>query len=112
MHELSIALSIVELAGEHAARCAARVRAIHLRIGPLSGVAPAALQSAYALASEQTELEGSRLEIEHVAPIVRCAECGLRPAKGLQRICSGCRRPAAELVAGDELEVVALEVDA
>jgi hydrogenase nickel incorporation protein HypA/HybF len=35
MHELSIALSIVDMAEEEAQRHEARVSAVHLRLGPL-----------------------------------------------------------------------------
>ena len=38
MHELSIALSIVELAEEEAAERSVRVNAVHLKLGRLSGV--------------------------------------------------------------------------
>jgi len=48
MHELSIAMSILDLAQEEADRNGgATVAAIHLKIGPLSGVVPQALESAY-----------------------------------------------------------------
>ena len=45
MHELSIAMGIVELAADEVARRnGARVIAIHLKLGPLAGVVPDALQ--------------------------------------------------------------------
>ena len=57
MHELSIALSIVEMAAQEAQRqCASEVLAVHLRIGALSGVVPEALESAYELARENSPL--------------------------------------------------------
>jgi len=41
----------------------AQVEAVHLRLGPLSGVNPNALLFAYPMACEGTILENSRLEI-------------------------------------------------
>jgi hydrogenase nickel incorporation protein HypA/HybF len=38
MHELSIAMSIVELAEEEAERRGVQVTAVHLKLGALSGV--------------------------------------------------------------------------
>jgi Zn finger protein HypA/HybF involved in hydrogenase expression len=38
MHELSIALGILDVAGEEAQRHGGRVAAIHLKLGPLAGV--------------------------------------------------------------------------
>ena len=50
MHELSIALSILDIVEEESARRGdAAVAAIHLRLGPLSGVVKEALLSAFEL---------------------------------------------------------------
>ena len=59
MHELSIALSIVDMAAEEAERQGGRVVAVHLKLGPLSGVVKAALLSAYELAREGSPLPDS-----------------------------------------------------
>ena len=62
MHELSIALSIIEIAEEELARHGGeRVRAIHVQVGPLAGVAKEALLFSFGLACEGTAAEGSRL---------------------------------------------------
>jgi len=67
MHELSIALSIVEIASEEAVRqAAAKVEAVHLRLGKLSGVAKEALLFSWDLACRETPVEGARLAIEEV----------------------------------------------
>lgn len=72
MHELSIAMSIVEMAEEEAANHGVRITAVHLKLGPLSGVVRDALLSAYEMAREGTALEGSRLVIEEVPIMVLC----------------------------------------
>ena len=65
MHELSIAVSIVEIAEEELARHGGeRVRAIHLQVGALAGVAKEALDFSFHLACEGTPVEGSQLIIE------------------------------------------------
>jgi hydrogenase nickel incorporation protein HypA/HybF len=67
MHELSIAMSIVEMASEEAAReGAARVQAVHLKLGSLSGVARDALLFSWDLACDDTRLAGAKLAIEEV----------------------------------------------
>lgn len=58
MHELSIALSLVDLAQEEAERLGARVCALHLRIGALAGVVPEALLASCEMACAATPLEG------------------------------------------------------
>jgi hydrogenase nickel incorporation protein HypA/HybF len=67
MHELSIALSIVEGVTEEAQqRGEGIVRAVHLRLGKLSGVVRDALLFAYEAACAGTMLEGSELRVEEV----------------------------------------------
>ena len=114
MHELSIALSMVEMAAEEAAsRGAAQVSAIYLKLGPLSGVVKEALQFSYSLACEGTPLEGSRLVIDEVPVVVFCDECQAdRELTSVQHFCcSVCHAPTSRIVQGKELEVVALEIE-
>jgi hydrogenase nickel incorporation protein HypA/HybF len=66
MHELSIALSLIELAQAEGERLGGRICAVHIRIGPLAGVAKDALLFSYEVATHDTPLEGSALVIEEV----------------------------------------------
>ena len=114
MHELSIAISLVETAQEEAAKHgAASVSAVHLRLGPLSGVVKDALLFSYDLAAEGTPLQGSRLIIEEAPVEVFCTACReRRPIQSLQSFCCAvCGTPAIEIVQGRELELVALEIN-
>jgi hydrogenase nickel incorporation protein HypA/HybF len=113
MHELSIALSLVDLAQEEAGRHAGRVCAVHLRVGALAGVVPAALVASYEMASFQTPLEGSRLVIEEVPVVVFCPCCqAQRPLDSVQSFsCPECGTPTPQVDQGRELELVALEME-
>ncbi len=113
MHELSIALSIVERAEEEVARQGGgRVSAVYLKLGPLSGVVKEALLFSYELACEGTALEGSSLEIEEIPLRIHCAHCRAETAPvSVQRLeCSVCGGAAARVTRGSELEVAALEL--
>ena len=113
MHELSIAISLVESAQEEAVKhAAAAVSAVHLRLGPLSGVVKEALLFSYGLVVEGTPLQGSQLIIEEMPVIVFCPVCReRRPIRSLQSFCCAvCNAPATQVVQGRELEVVALEI--
>jgi hydrogenase nickel incorporation protein HypA/HybF len=112
MHELSIAISIVELAEEEAERRGVQVNAVHLKLGALSGVVKDALLSCYEMACEGTALQGSRLLVEDVPVVIFCPRCRVqRPVSSMQLFCcSECRTPCSEIVQGKELEVVALEI--
>ncbi len=64
MHELSIALSIIDgVSEELQERGGPKLHAVHLQIGHLSGVVKEALLFAYDVACEGTPLAGSRLVI-------------------------------------------------
>jgi hydrogenase nickel incorporation protein HypA/HybF len=113
MHELSIALSLVEMAAEEAERLGGvRVEVLHLRLGPLSGVVREALLFSFDLAAEGTAIEGARLEIEDVPVVVFCPCCEAeRPLPSLQHFhCPVCGTPTPKVVRGRELELTALEV--
>ena len=113
MHELSIALSLVDLAQEEAQRQGGRVCAVHLRLGALAGVVKEALLSSYEMACAETPLEGSRLVIQEVPVVVFCPECeALRQLSSLQDFtCTECGTPTPDIRQGKELELVALEVE-
>jgi hydrogenase nickel incorporation protein HypA/HybF len=113
MHELSIAISILELAQEEAARRGdVHVNAIHLKLGILSGVAKEALVSSYDLACEGTALAGSRLIIEDVPIVVYCPKCNAqRPVNSVEWFtCAECGTPTPEILQGRELQVAAMEI--
>jgi len=113
MHELSIALSILDMAQEEAERRGGvRVEAIHLKLGPLSGVVKEALLSAYDLARERTSLEYCRLVIEEIPILVYCEQCrDQRQVHSMQSFCcSECESPVSEILQGKELQVYALEL--
>jgi hydrogenase nickel incorporation protein HypA/HybF len=114
MHELSIALSIVDAAGEEARKHGSvRVRAIHLKLGPLAGVVKEALVSAFTMARADSALSEAVLIVEDVPVRVRCPRCQAeRPIVSLQEfVCAECGAPSAEVTQGRELEVVALEIE-
>jgi hydrogenase nickel incorporation protein HypA/HybF len=114
VHELSIAMSILDMAEEEAGRRSAEIEVIHIKLGALSGVAKEALLSAYDLARTETTLETAQLVIEEVPVMIYCPRCRApRSVPSIQRLsCSECETPASEILQGRELQVVALELRA
>ena len=113
MHELSIAMSIVEIAQQEAARHgAAEVTAVHLKLGALSGVMESALRSSYEMAVCDTPLKNSELLVERVPVKVYCPTC--RAEQSLASIqnfaCPRCGRTTTQVLSGKEIEVFALEI--
>jgi hydrogenase nickel incorporation protein HypA/HybF len=114
MHELSIALSLIDSATEEAERRGgAQVKALHIKLGPLSGVVKDALLFSYEVACHGTPLEGSRLVIEDVPVVIHCRECQRdQQLESIQRFCCPvCGTLSAEVVRGRELEFVAMEIE-
>jgi hydrogenase nickel incorporation protein HypA/HybF len=112
MHEMSIAIGLVEAVEEKAAELGARVEAVHVRLGPLSGVVREALEFCFEAAANGTSIEGARLAIEETPLLVICAVCGGGPKEVSPQLlcCPDCGTPSSEVVGGRELELFALEV--
>jgi hydrogenase nickel incorporation protein HypA/HybF len=115
MHELSIALSIIDgVLEERERRGGVQVEAVHISLGPLSGVDRDALDFAYTVAREGTDLESSRLVINAIPVVVFCPLCRAeRNAASANRLCcSECGASAGKIVRGRELEITGLEIAA
>lgn len=113
MHELSIAVDLVECASEELDRLGSvHVIAVHLRLGALSGVVKDALAFSFDVAATGTRLEGARLQIDDVAVTVWCHACDAeRELPDLsRRRCPTCHSPTPHVTHGDELELVGLEI--
>jgi hydrogenase nickel incorporation protein HypA/HybF len=114
MHELSVALSVVDIATEAMERAGpGRVQAVHVKLGPLSGVDTAALLSAFELAREGSALAHAQLVIEEVPIAIYCPACAAeRPVQSIQLLlCTVCGTPGERVVRGNELQLTALEME-
>jgi hydrogenase nickel incorporation protein HypA/HybF len=114
MHELSIAHSLVELAGSSAAAAGAtRVRSVHLRLGALSGVVKGSLEFCYEIATADTLLAGSILIVQELPVVVHCAVCfwDVELASIQSFRCPACNTPSGDIRQGRELEIESIEID-
>jgi hydrogenase nickel incorporation protein HypA/HybF len=110
LHELSIADAIVAIACEHAQ--GRRVTSVEVKIGQLRQVVPDALEFAFGLVVAGTNVEGAALQVEHVAPRVRCARCEIESdVTHFPLACTVCGTVDVDVVAGDELLVESLELE-
>jgi hydrogenase nickel incorporation protein HypA/HybF len=114
MHELSIAISMIELASEQAVLLGEKhVSTLYLKLGLLSGVVKEALIFSYQVACENTILAGSKLVIEEVPVVVYCSKCQIeRTLESIQLFsCPVCANPTYDILQGKEIEIVALEFE-
>jgi hydrogenase nickel incorporation protein HypA/HybF len=110
MHELSIAEAIVDIAQRHAH--GRRVYRVAVKVGHLRQVVPDALQFAFELLTDGTELEGAELAIEEVPAEVRCRGCArVSEVREFPLQCAGCGSLDVVVCAGEELLVDELDVE-
>lgn len=112
MHELSVAQALVEqLDGIARAHEAQAIASFRVRIGPLAGVVPELLESAFGLAAAGSLAERAAMELI-VAPVqVRCQTCGAKTEAAMNRLlCGACGDWHTQLVSGDELILESVEL--
>ena len=115
MHELSVVASLVEtieaLVLEHKAKAATGV---WIKVGPLSGVVPELLESAFDMYRKGTVVENARLVIEKTPLIAVCRACQAETERAdYAPACPACGSSDLEITGGTDLllERVELESD-
>lgn len=112
MHELSIVMSIIDLANKEVVKAQAeKVDSIELEIGTLSGVEMEALDFAWEIAVKNTVMENAERKIHRTKAKARCADCGhIFFSKSLYDECPKCGQYFNEILSGRELRVKTLTV--
>lgn len=112
MHELSIALGIVDIAEKETKKANAKqVDSIELVIGTLSGVEPEALEFVWQVAIQDTVLAKATKHIEYIQAKAKCLECEtVFTVENIYDACPKCNSYFKDVFQGKELKVKALEV--
>jgi hydrogenase nickel incorporation protein HypA/HybF len=113
MHEMGIALQIVEIATASipADMGPARVERVNLKIGRLAAVVPDSLRFCFEIVTRDTPLSGAELSIEESPVVARCKSCGLRwTIDEPVFTCRACGGGELEILSGRELDIVSIEV--
>ncbi|MBU1431847.1 hydrogenase maturation nickel metallochaperone HypA [Myxococcota bacterium] len=113
MHELSLAMSLVEIIEAEAARQDFhKVRSVLMEIGELSCVEVEAMRLAFEVAVRGTVAEAATLEIEITPGAARCPDCGhLAQISSHLSPCPQCGAMGLIACGGDQLQIKELEVD-
>jgi hydrogenase nickel incorporation protein HypA/HybF len=112
MHELSIAMGIVELAEKEAEKAGSNtIEAIELEIGTLSGVELEALEFAWPVAVKGTALEHAKKIVHQPQGKARCTRCGLEyPIENLFDSCPECNCYLKDILQGKELRIKSITI--
>lgn len=111
---MSIAEALVEHVKEEMLRAQPdrKLRAVLVRVGQLRQVVPEALEMCYQAVTADTPLQGSTLQIEIVPAQARCQQCAAQFAVADNFFqCPHCSGLDAELLSGQELDLVELQVE-
>ncbi|MCX6242658.1 MAG: hydrogenase maturation nickel metallochaperone HypA [Bacteroidetes bacterium] len=110
MHELSLAMDVIELAQREAGKNGvSRVEEILIEVGDLSGVEADAFQSALELIVRDTLLENAIIKIVHTSGKGVCNLCKLEfEMKNRIDTCPHCGCFPSEIRGGQEFRVVSL----
>lgn len=113
MHELSIVMSIIDIAEENARReNASVIIEIELDIGRQAGVVMEALDFAIESAKMGTMLEQAKWVINEIPTLARCPSCRREyEASDWFSPCPDCQSPFSEVVQGRELRVKSLQIE-
>jgi hydrogenase nickel incorporation protein HypA/HybF len=116
MHEYSVVRMLMELVQEIAQRNAAQaVAEVVVAVGPLSGIEPLLLQSAFQQMATSTLLQRARLTIEEVAVTIQCDSCSRQSTlHDFDFTCHHCGSSRTQVVSGEDLMLrhVTLQVPA
>jgi hydrogenase nickel incorporation protein HypA/HybF len=112
VHELSVCQAllaqVVEIATDRGASAVSRIT---VEVGPLSGVEPALLASAFEIVRAGSCAAGAILLIETTAITVSCLICGAESQTAPNRLlCAACGGYRTRVVGGDELRLRGVEL--
>ena len=114
MHEMGIALQIVDIATASipADLAGAAVTRVNLKVGKLSAVIAENLRFCFDVVVHDTPLEGAQLYIEEIPVTARCKNCGhewtlTEPAFA----CPACEGGAIKVLSGRELDIESIEIN-
>jgi len=113
MHELGLAENILDITrksvpgGRESA-----VKTIRLRVGQFAGVVPDSLKFCFDALSGDNGMSKAVLQIEQTPLSASCGDCGdISEVEGFVFHCPVCGGANMEIVSGNELEIVEIELE-
>jgi hydrogenase nickel incorporation protein HypA/HybF len=113
MHEMGIAMQIIEIAASSIPDELkdVRIKKVNVKIGKLSAVVPDSLRFCFEIAVKDTRLSGAELNIEEIPVTARCRECSKEQTiHDPDFKCVECGSGSMDFLSGRELDITSIEV--
>lgn len=115
MHEMGIAMQVVEIAKASVPPnlTDVAIEKVNLRVGKLSAVVPRSLRFCFEIiAKDDPMFKNATLSIEEVDVKVRCRNCRNEwTVEGPAFTCENCNGGSIDLLSGQELEIISIELE-
>jgi len=115
MHEMGIAMQVVEIAAASIPDDikGARIERVNLKVGRLAAVVPESLRFCFEIITKDTPFAGAELYIEEIPVKAKCRECHTEwTITGPIFICEKCSSGKIDIISGRELDIVSIEIAA
>jgi hydrogenase nickel incorporation protein HypA/HybF len=113
MHEMGIAMQIIEIAVASIPSDLenAEVKKVNIKVGKLSAVVPESLHFCFQIAAQETPLCDAELNIEEIPLKIRCTDCNAEwIAYEPVFLCGKCNGKSVEMLSGRELDITSIEI--
>lgn len=112
MHEISIALNIIEIAEEELRKAkGTKIIALNLSVGKLSGVVIESLNFALEASRRDSPLSNAEIIIEELPARMKCLACNHEyEVEDFYSICPKCEEFRHEIISGKELLISSLTI--
>lgn len=111
MHEASLVRSLLNQVAQLAQnQGGGKVSEIRVELGPLSGVEPLLVASAFDQLAPASELAGARLVLDEVPLVAQCPKCGEFTVERYDFRCPICGATQVTVVRGDEFRIVSFNL--
>jgi hydrogenase nickel incorporation protein HypA/HybF len=113
MDEHEVASQVLDIADQTAYRNAARrILSIHIVVGGRRGFDLNRLQQVFCESARGTVAEGAELRVRLLPVRHHCQNCGYNfDASNCECPCPGCGHPHTEMIGGEELRVLGVDLD-
>ena len=113
MHEMSLMQSLLQQVAQICEENdAQRATAIHIELGPLSGVEPLLLSCAFEQLATGTVAESAELNIDNVPLAAECRKCSATfELSNFHFVCPYCAATSIRVTQGDECRLLSVTVE-